>query len=69
MIDTSIIRAHRRAAGARGGQDKQVRSCGGFSSKVHAKVETFGLPLEFMITAGQDSDIGQAESLVGQEFL
>ena len=70
MIDGSIIRAHRHAAGARSGQDKEGlgRSCGGFSSKIHAKVDSFGMPLEFIITAGQASDIGQAEELVGQDF-
>jgi transposase len=70
MIDASIIRAHRHAAGAKGGQDKQGlgRSCGGFSSKIHAKVDSFGMPLEFIITAGQLSDIGQAEALVGSDL-
>lgn len=69
MIDGSIIRAHRHAAGARGGQEQQGlgRSCGGFSSKIHAKVDSFGMPLEFIITAAQVSDIGQAEALVGQD--
>jgi transposase len=70
MIDGSIVRAHRHAAGARGGQDKQGlgRGCGGFSSKIHAKVDSFGMPLEFIITAGQSSDIGEAQALVGQDY-
>ena len=69
MIDGTIIRAHRHAAGAQGGQEKQGlgRSCGGFSSKVHAKVDAFGMPLGFIITGGQESDINQAESLVADE--
>ena len=69
MIDGTIIRAHRHAAGAVGGQENQGlgRSCGGFSSKIHAKVDAFGLPLGFIITAGQDSDIGQAEALIGED--
>ncbi len=70
MIDGSTIRAHRHAAGAKGGQDKQAlgRSCGGFSSKIHAKVEAFGLPLGFVVTAGQSSEIKEAEALVGEDF-
>jgi transposase len=70
MIDGSIIRAHRHANGAIGGQDKQGlgRSCGGFSSKIHAKVDSFGMPLAFIITGGEASDIGQAEALIGEEF-
>lgn len=69
MIDGSVIRAHRHAAGARGGQGKQGlgRSCGGFSSKIHAKVDAFGMPLGFVITAGQVSDITQAEALLDGE--
>lgn len=70
MIDGTIIRAHRHAAGGRGGQENQKlgRSCGGFSSKIHAKVDSLGMPLTFIITAGQASDIGQAEVLVGEEL-
>ena len=69
MIDGTIIRAHRHAAGARGGQESQGlgRSCGGFSSKVHGKADGLGMPLDFIITPGQASDIGQAEALVGDE--
>ena len=70
MIDGTIIRAHRHAAGARGGHEQQElgRSCGGFSSKIHAKVDALGMPLGFIITPGQSSDIGQAEVLVGKEL-
>ncbi|MDB2614354.1 transposase [Chlamydiales bacterium] len=64
MIDGTIIRAHRHAAGAQGGQEQQElgRSCGGFSSKIHAKVDSLGMPLGFIITPGQSSDINQAEA-------
>jgi transposase len=67
MIDGSIVRAHHHAAGAIGGQDKQGlgRSCGGFSSKIHAKIDALGMPLKFIITGGQESDIGQAKNLIG----
>lgn len=69
MIDGTIIRAHRHAAGAIGGQENQGlgRSCGGFSSKVHAKVDSFGMPLGFIITPGQASEIKEAEQLIGEE--
>jgi transposase len=69
MIGGTIIRAHRHAAGAVGGQEKQGlgRSCGGFSSKVHAKVDSLGMALEFIITPGQASEINQAQKLIGNE--
>ena len=69
MIDATIIRAHQHSAGARGGQEQQAlgKSCGGFSSKIHAKVDSFGMPLNFIITAGQAHEIRSAESLLRDE--
>lgn len=66
MIDATVIRAHQHAAGARGGQEEQAlgRGCGGFSSKIHAKVDGLGMPLEFVLTAGQEHDIKSAEKLL-----
>lgn len=70
MIDGTVVRAHRHAAGALGGQDKQGlgRSCGGFSSKIHAKVDAFGMPLRIIVTAGQAADIKHAEALIGEDI-
>ena len=68
MIDATIIRAHQHAAGAKGGQEHQGlgRSSGGFSSKVHAKVDAFGLPLAYKITGGNRHEITEAENLMGK---
>jgi transposase len=70
MIDGTIIRAHRHAAGALGGQDKQGlgRSCGGFFFQDSAKVDAFGMPLTIIITAGQATDIKQGKDLVGEDI-
>ncbi len=70
MIDATIIRAHQHSAGARGGQEFQAlgRSCGGFSSKIHAKVDSLGRPLEFILTPGQESEINSAIDLVGDDI-
>ncbi len=61
MIDGTSIRAHRHAAGALGSQDRQFlgRSCGDFSSKIHTKVNSFGMPLHILIKAGQTAEITQ----------
>ena len=40
------------------------RSRGGFSTKVHALTDALGNPLRFILTGGQNSDIGQAENLL-----
>ena len=70
MMDGSVIRAHQHAAGAQGGQEKQAlgRSKGGFSSKIHVKVDSFGLPLCLILTPGQDSEIKTAKELLGDEL-
>jgi IS5 family transposase len=69
MMDGSIIRAHQHAAGAIGGQEYQAlgRSCGGFSSKIHAKVDSFGMPLGFILTPGQEHEINTATDLLKDE--
>jgi transposase len=54
-----------------GGQEAQAlgRSRGGFSTKIHATVDSLGNPLRLQLTAGQESDIAQAVSLVeGLDF-
>jgi len=65
MIDSTIVRAHACSAG----YGEQVneglgRSKGGFSSKIHAKVDALGNPLQFIITPGQQSDYKQAQHLI-----
>ncbi|STX65077.1 IS5/IS1182 family transposase [Legionella pneumophila] len=69
MIDGSIVRSHQHAAGAQGGQAHQAlgRSRGGLSTKIHAKVDAFGLPLGFIITGGQEHEIKVAKNLLNQE--
>lgn len=70
MIDGRVIRAHQHAAGARGGQANQAlgRSKGGFSTKIHAKVDSFGMPLAFILTPGQEHEIKTAATLLGEEI-
>ena len=69
MIDASIVRAHQHSAGARGGQENEAlgRSCGGFTTKIHAKVDSLGLPLKFLVTAGYEHEVKSAESLLKGE--
>jgi transposase len=66
MLDSTVVRAHVSAAGAKGGQDGQAlgRSRGGFSTKIHLKVDLDGLPLAFHLTEGQASDSPQFEILL-----
>ncbi|MGH8497376.1 MAG: IS5 family transposase [Methylococcales bacterium] len=67
FIDSTVIRAHPGAAGAVDSCAKDEalgRSRGGFSTQVHAVTDALGNPLDFVLTGGQESDIGQAETLL-----
>lgn len=69
LLDSTVIRAHMCAAGApssKGGQVAQAlgRSRGGFSTKIHIVVDALGLPLDFILTAGQRHDVTQAPALL-----
>ena len=65
MIDSTVVRAHACAAG-KGKQKEQGlgRSVGGFTSKVHAKVDALGNPLKFIVTSGGRSDFKEAANLL-----
>jgi transposase len=58
MFDSTIVRAHVSAAGAKGGQEGQAlgRSRGGFTTKIHAKSDASGDIIAFDLTGGEASD-------------
>jgi transposase len=57
MIDTSIARVHQHAACiARNRGQSMGRSRGGLTSKIHAAVDTNGLPVRLGLTAGEAHD-------------
>ena len=57
MIDTSIVRVHQHAACiARNRSQSMGRSRGGLTSKIHAVVDTNGLPVQLALTAGEAHD-------------
>jgi transposase len=66
MIDGSITRAHRCSSGYKKNSAVEQclrRSCGGFSTKIHALVDALDNPINFIITPGNKNDITQAENL------
>lgn len=69
MIDGSVIRAHQHSSGSGKTHAMEAlgRSRGGFSTKIHAKTDSFGLPLAIEISGGQESEIQFAERLIGEE--
>lgn len=58
FLDSTIVRAHQHAAGARRGQEGEAlgRSHGGFSTKIHVRADRHGKPLVLLVTAGQRHD-------------
>ena len=53
IIDGSIIRANQCAAGYKKGSNEDLgRSCGGFSTKIHAMTDALGNPVKFVISPG-----------------
>ena len=67
MLDSTVVRAHQHAAGAKKhGPQSLGRSRGGFSIKIHALVDTLGSPIGFMLTGGEHADITQAPVLLAQ---
>ena len=54
MLDSTVVRAHAHAAGARrtAGEQALGRSRGGFSTKLHLRCDGRGRPVAFHLTGG-----------------
>ena len=64
-IDGSYIKAHQHSAGAAGKGDEAIgNSRAGKTSKIHLVVDSFGNPVEFVITGGQVHDSKMANKLI-----
>ncbi|WP_413840884.1 MULTISPECIES: IS5 family transposase [Alphaproteobacteria] len=70
MIDSTVIRAHHLAAGAKGGPQRQGfgRSKGGFTSKIHLITNAHGLPVRAEVTGGEVSDFKGFDALVDDDL-
>ena len=57
-VDSTVVRAHQHAAGARGGTPRQGigRSRGGLTTKIHLRTNGWGLPMRTDVTPGRTSD-------------
>ena len=65
FIDGSYVKAHQHGTGAASDQP-QARglSRGGNTSKIHLAVDSYGLPIEFIITGGEVHDSKTANELI-----
>jgi transposase len=67
MIDTSIVRVHQHGACiTRNRRQSMGRSRGGLTSKIHALVDTNGLPVRLALTAGETHDNRLAGKLLSR---
>jgi transposase len=67
MIDTSIVRVHQHGACiSRNGRQCMGRSRGGLTSKIHALVDTNGLPVRLARSAGEAHDNRLAGKLLSR---
>jgi len=63
MIDATIIRAHPCAAGYKKNSQEEEslgRCVGGFTTKIHAVVDSLGQMMKFVFTPGQRHDVTPA---------
>jgi transposase len=67
MIDTSIVQVHQHGACiVRNRRQSMGRSRGGLTSKIHAVVDTNGLPVRLALTAGEAHDNRLADKLLSR---
>ena len=56
LIDSSGIKAHRYAAGGKGGEQSGERSLAGGTTEIHAPIDYHCRPIAFLLTGGQVAD-------------
>ena len=67
MIDTSIVRVHQHGACiARNQRQSMGRSRGGLTSKIHAVVDSNGLPVRLALSPGEAHDVRLAGKLLSR---
>lgn len=64
MIDASHIKVHQHGMGAPGGTQDAGMTKGGMNTKLHAAVDSNGMPVNFIITMGPTADCTQAIPLL-----
>ncbi|SFJ35603.1 hypothetical protein SAMN05216525_12324 [Bradyrhizobium sp. Gha] len=67
MIDTSIVRVHQHGACiTRNRRQSMGRSRGGLTSKIHAVVDSNGLPVRLALSPGEAHDVRRAGKLLSR---
>jgi len=67
FIDGSIVKAHQHSMGASSIAAEAIgKSRGGNTTKIHMAVDSYGLPIEFILTGGEVHDSKAAPDLIEQ---
>ena len=67
FIDGSIVRAHQHATGASTDESESIgKSRGGNTTKIHLAVDSYGLPIDFLLTGGEIHDSRAAPELIAR---
>lgn len=75
MIDSTAVRATRASSGAGKREPEEPqdhalgRSRGGLTTKIHMLCDAHGVPLNFLLSGGQASDIAYAQSLLDGAYI
>ena len=65
FIDGSYVKAHQHSAGATGKKSQAIgKSRAGNTSKIHLAVDSYGLPIEFLITGRETHDSKASSELI-----
>jgi transposase len=64
MIDSSHIKVHPHASGAKGGNQAMNKTKGGLNTKLHMAVDAHGMPVKLIVTEGTTADCTQASALI-----
>ena len=65
FLDSSIVQAHQHGHGSASADDEAIgKSRGGPTTKVHLAVDSYGLPIHFEVSGGQEADISYAGALL-----
>lgn len=66
MLDSTTIKVHQHASGAKKGISRGNRTDrGDLTTKVHAVTDGLGNPLRFLLSSGNRNDIRVAQALFG----
>jgi len=65
-VDASHVKVHQCALNPAGGRETQAvgQTKGGWNSKVHAAVDTAGVPRVLLLSAGNEADVDYAEEVL-----